>query len=165
MSFRISHINRCSGRKMSRPTLLIPEQLLKILPQYAQCDLWQTRRHPDQLAQIKKRAPRWVCASSVWVSVAWLRGNRAQLQQKDIRAVVGLHYSIFEAGFDEEGSAVKLPHAVRETELGREWLQGGWGAQHFCLTPPSIAPLMSANSKHKSAPLSSCRSNAPLLIT
>lgn len=36
--------------------------------------------------------------------------------KKDIRAVVGLHDSIFEAGFNEEGGAVKLPHAVQEIE-------------------------------------------------
>lgn len=54
--------------------------------------------------------------SSRWVSVA-VR-SRAGLPQKDIGAVVGLHNSVFETGFDEEGGAVKLPHAAQEIEVG-----------------------------------------------
>lgn len=42
----------------------------------------------------------------------------AGLPQKDIGAVVGLHNSVFETSFDEEGGAVKLPHAAQEIEVG-----------------------------------------------
>lgn len=63
--------------------------------------------------------PASCCAS------AWQRESRARFPQKDIGGVIGLHNSIFEASFDEEGGAVKLPHAVQEIEVREERLTGG----------------------------------------
>lgn len=107
MSCRISHPNRFSGRKKSHSRTLdwnIPP-------------IRAVRFTADmQVMKVQSQRP------ADFVLLTWQRANRAQFPQKDIRAVVGLHNSVFEAGFDEEGGAVKLPHAVREIEVGREWL-------------------------------------------
>lgn len=41
------------------------------------------------------------------------------VSEKDIGRVIGLHHPILQTGFNEERSAVKVPHTAQETEGGK----------------------------------------------
>lgn len=42
------------------------------------------------------------------------------ISKKDIGRVVGLHHPVLQTGFDEEGGAIKVPHAADRRRKRRE---------------------------------------------